>query len=71
MVEIDVQQIIDGFLQGFQIAWQGIGQPLVNALIAFLLNDPVGEIVLAISIVTMIIGILRSAVVIRRRVLNS
>ena len=71
MVEIDVQQIIDGFLQGFQIAWQGIGQPLVNALIAFLLNDPVGEIVLAISIVTMIIGLLRSAVVIRRRVLNS
>jgi hypothetical protein len=56
-IEIPTDTIGDEILKWFQHLWESLAEPLIQSLISYLLNDPVGNvvgIVVVVSIVSVI-----------------
>lgn len=62
MLEIDPQVIGKAFLDAFTMIWEGLGKPLIETIINLFIqiatSDPVGDIALVFTLVSLIIGAL-------------
>lgn len=62
MLEIDSQAITGAILDAFTMMWEGLGKPLIETILNFFIqvatSDPVGDIALVFTLVSLIIGAL-------------